>query len=177
MVTKKAAAGRVTAPKIKDVLEAPTPVSGWKKKSSEGILVRVPSGNTALIRTPGIEVFLTQGVIPNALMPLVTDSMKRGAAPKDEDLSAMIGNPEMVTQIVEMANAVCVFCCLDPKVEPVPDVDEQGKEEPRDPDLLYVDEVDFNDKMYIFSVAVGGTSDLEKFREEQATVMGTLSNR
>lgn len=171
MVTKKAAAGRVTAPKSKDVLEAPTPVSGWKK-SSEGILVRVPSGNTALIRTPGIEVFLTQGVIPNALMPLITDSMKRGAAPKDDDLAAMMGNPEMVAQIVEMANAVCVYCCLDPKVEPVP---EEGVG--RDPELLYVDEVDFNDKMYIFSVAVGGTSDLEKFREEQAAVMGSLSKR
>jgi hypothetical protein len=36
----------------------------------------------------------------------------------------------------------------------------------RDADTMYADEVDFNDKVFIFNFAVGGTRDLERFRSE-----------
>lgn len=164
---------RTTAkkPREEDVLEPPTPASSWKKKGSEGILIRVPSGNVARIRTPGIEVFVTQGTIPNGLMPMITASMKRGGPPKDDDLAKMLEDKEMLQQIIDLSSAVTVHCCLDPVVLPVP---EEGVE--RDPDALYVDEVDFNDRMYIFGVAVGGTSNLEQFHRQQAALMESVPN-
>jgi hypothetical protein len=165
--------GRTTPPKprTEDVLDDPTPAKDWKKRSGEGILVRVPSGNVAKIRTPGIEVFVTQGVIPNGLMPIIMDSMKRVGPPKDEDLVKMLEDKEALKQIIDLSSAVAVYCCIEPEVLPVP-----AEGEKRDPDALYVDEMDFNDRMFIFGVAVGGTSDLEKFREQQAAVMESLSD-
>jgi len=170
MVTKT---GRTTPPKTRteDVLEAATPATDWKKRSNEGILVRVPSGNVARIRTPGIEVFVTQGVIPNALMPIIMDAMKRAGPPKEQDLVKMLEDKDAIQQIVDLSSAVAVYCCIEPEVLPIP-----GDGETRDPDALYVDEMDFNDRMFIFGVAVGGTSDLEKFREQQTTIMESVSD-
>jgi hypothetical protein len=102
---------------------------------------------------------------------MITDSMKRAGPPKDEDLVKMMADPEAVQQIVELANAVTVHCLIEPVVLPMP-----AEGEKKDPDALYVDDVDFSDRMFIFGVAVGGTSDLEKFRDQQATVVGSLSN-
>jgi hypothetical protein len=49
------------------------------------------------------------------------------------------------------------------------------KESDRDPELLYVDEVDEDDKNFIMSWAFGGTSDLEKFREAKDKLVERLS--
>jgi len=191
MVTKKASApaglaeakeraksGRVTAPKprAEDVLGAPTAASEWKQRSgSEGILVRVPSGLVARIKTPGIEAFISQGAIPNALMPLIRDAMKRGGQPSEDELAEMLNDQGKIQEIVNLANSVSVHCFIEPRVWPMPAKDEEGNElVERDPDKLYVDEIEFNDRMFVFSAAVGGTSDVEKFREQQAAVMGAL---
>lgn len=48
------------------------------------------------------------------------------------------------------------------------------EEEYRDPEALYIDEVEMDDKMFIFGWAVGGTADLERFREESAAVLADV---
>jgi len=148
----------------------PTAASTWKKKTVGGTLLSVPSGNTALVRAPGMQVFLQQGVIPNGLMSIVKESMDKGKAPVEKTLSSMMDDPEKLQEIVQLADAVVVYCCIDPAVY-APPKDEEGTPVPftdprREGDKLYVDEVDFNDKMFIFNFAVGGSSNLEKFREE-----------
>ena len=149
---------------------SPTSASTWKKKTVGGTLISVPSGNTALVRAPGMQVFLENGVIPNALMPIIRDAMNKGTAPKEEDMTEMLSDPEKLKDLIELANSVAVYCCIDPKVEAVP-TDEAGVVIPmgdprRDDEILYIDEVDFNDKMYIFNFAVGGPADLAQFRTE-----------
>ena len=163
---------RVT-PSSKGTTDSPTSASQWKKQTVGGTLVRVPSGNTALIRTPGMQVFLESGVIPNALLPIIQEAMAKGGQPEETDMLAMMSDPEKIQEIVNLANAVTVYVCIDPVVAPVP-LDREGHVIPmgspdRDEDTLYVDEVEFNDKMYIMGVAVGGTAALEKFRAEQAS--------
>jgi len=148
--------------------DVPTSASVWKKKAVGGTLITVPSGNTALVRAPGMQTFLEQGVIPNALMPLIRDAMQKGSAPEESDMSEMISDPEKLKELIEMANAITVYCCIDPKVVGAPH-DAEGNLIPigdarRDEDILYVDEVEFNDRMYIFNFAVGGPADIEKFR-------------
>lgn len=169
--------------KTEEALESATSAKSWKKRTKEGLLVRVPSGNTAFIRTPGMEVFLEQGLIPNALLPLITESFQRGGPPKDEDLVGMLKDKEKLQEIIDMANAVTVYCCIDPVVEPIPvygpEHEKAGKVIPvgskdRNEDLLYVDEVDFNDKMFILGTATGGVEALERFREEQNLDVGTV---
>jgi len=80
----------------------------------------------------------------------------------DEELTReLMEDPSKIRQVFEMADAVAVYCVIEPELLPAPPDDE-----PRDPDKLYVDEVDMDDKMYIMSVALGGAKDLEKFRSE-----------
>lgn len=159
---------RPTPATVQGASGSPTPASTWKKKTVGGTLISVPSGNTALVRAPGMQVFLEQGVIPNALMPIIKEAMQKGAAPNESDMGDMIADPDKLRDLVELANAVTVFCCIDPKVSHPP-TDEAGVVIPmgdprRDEETLYIDEVDFNDKMYIFNFAVGGPADLDKFR-------------
>lgn len=158
---------------------SPTTASSWKKKTVGGTLVTVPSGNTCLITTPGMQAFIRNGVIPNSLMGIVQESMKTGQAPSEESLSPMLDDPKKLAELMQLADDVVVYCCLDPKVAHPPKImvmDDEGNpseqavafDDPsRDEDILYVDEVDLSDKMYIFNIAVGGPSDMAPFRQEQ----------
>lgn len=155
-----------------------TSASAWKKQTVQGTPLTVPSGNVCLVRAPGMSVFLKQGVIPNGLMPMIQDAMDKGKVPDDASLDASLGamleDPEKLQQLVDLTDAVAVYCCLEPKLEhPPQEMNSVGVmvtvpfDNPlRNPDVLYVDEVDFNDKMFIFTYAVGGTADLERFRQE-----------
>lgn len=53
------------------------------------------------------------------------------------------------------------------------DLDEQGN--PLDVDWIYADQIDLEDKFFLFSWAQGGTSDIEKFRAEQASNVESIS--
>lgn len=140
-----------------------TPASSWKSQGQEGTPLDLPSGNTALVRVPGMLVFLEQGFIPNSLMPIIQEAVNRGKAP---DPNKMPISPESLAEMAELVDKVAVYCVMEPELRPVPDKDENGRElEARDPNALYVDKVDLDDKTFIFNFAVGGTRDLEPFRE------------
>lgn len=172
--------GRTTPKKDTESLGEPTSAAAWKKGKTEGLLVRVPSGNTALIRTPGLEVFVRKGTIPNALIPLIQKSLKTGKEPTEDELAEVLGDDEGLDKIIDLAENVLVEVCIDPKVLPAP-VDEEGNRLPddhpdRDPDVLYADDVDFLDKMYIFSVATGGPSQMEAFRKQSGLDVGPVQS-
>jgi hypothetical protein len=174
--------GRVTAPKpVEEPLGDPTSAAAWKKGKAEGLLVRVPSGNTARIRTPGMDVFLHNGTIPNALIPLVQKSIRTGKEPTEKELEAILGDDAGLDKIIDLAENVLVEVCIDPVVAPTPYDDEGNRlkfdDSRRDENLLYADEVDFADKMFIFSVATGGTQNLERFREQSGLNVGVISER
>jgi len=109
-------------------------------------------------------------MIPNRLMPLVQKAMKTGQM---DDVNPQDIDDETMMDLLEMFNTVTAYCVVEPKVHNVPRT-EDGKPLPldqRDPELLYADEVDFQDQVFIFNVAVGGTADLEKFRRETEAFM------
>jgi len=179
MVAKKSTAkktpSRVTPSKVPDsgVLSGPTSASQWKKAGG-GTPIRVPSGNVALVKRPGLQVFLAQGKIPNSLMEFITQALKGKAQPKMEDLDL---NPEAMKDMMALVDAVVIHSCVEPQVVAVP-MDAKGNglvESYRDPNILYVDEVDIEDKMFIFNYAVGGTSDVDSFRKELTSVMDDVS--
>lgn len=139
-----------------------TSASEWKK-ASRGTPLRVPSGNTCLVKVLGMEAFLQQGMIPNSLMRYITGALAKGKPPSQqpEFLSLETLNPAELEEIIGLFNNVVVAVVIEPKVYPVP-----PEGEAKDDQLLYVDEVAFDDKVFIFQYAVGGTRDLEKFRSE-----------
>jgi len=170
MVAKKANTRVTTKKPDSGVPDGPTSALQWKKTSSGGTPIRVPSGNVALVKRAGLQVFLAQGIIPNSLMEFVTKSLKGNYKPKVEDLDL---SPDTMRDMMSLVDAVTVQSCIEPRVWPIPqDVKGNGMQsEYRDQDKLYVDEVDVEDKMFIFNYAVGGTADVESFRKEFAAVV------
>lgn len=158
-----------------------TAATEWKKQA-QGVPLEVPSGNTCLARPVGMQVFLQQGMVPNSLMPIVNAAINEG---KQFSLKELDLTPEKITDVMTLVDAVVCFVVTEPKVYPTPmrpTGDGEGDtafQEPvpveeRDDSRLYVDEVDLEDKMFIFQFSVGGTRDVERFRAEQAALVEPL---
>lgn len=158
----------------------PTTASTWRQRRAEP--VEVPSGNVALIRAVGLQAFIKSGVIPNSLMPEVQKILSNpedlGSDTTKELFKDQEITPETMMELLDMIDAVVCQCVVEPKVHSVPK-DEKGVEVPFEerPEIegLWVDEVDDEDKAFVFQFAVGGTRDLETFREEQAAQLESLS--
>lgn len=61
--------------------------------------------------------------------------------------------------------------------------DEQGRsvweeipQDERDEDVIYTDDVDLDDKSFIFNYVVGGSKDLERFRDELGDAVATVQS-
>lgn len=158
-----------------------TTAKGWKKSSdvaTRNVPLEVPSGNTCLVRPVGMQAFIAEGLIPNSLMGIVTTALEAGEKGEEVDEDAVVeqfiddikADPDRVMDMIRMADACTVYCVIEPKVAPAP-----GAGQDRDPDVLYVDEVDLDDKMFIMNFAVGGTRDLEPFREKVARGVESVS--
>lgn len=156
-----------------------TSAVSWKNSST--LELKVPSGKVAKVRNPGMKAFVTAGLIPNSLMPIVTEALERGAPPSPSALKkAAADNSKFIPEILEATDAVTIHCVIEPQVHKVPiwtiaevekglcTSEQVGQEAPqlKDDELLYVDEVDFEDKMFIFQWACGGTRDVERFRKQ-----------
>lgn len=138
--------------------EAMTPQQ-WKSKSSVPS-VEVPSGNIARIRRKALTVFMKTGMIPNDLLPIIQKALNAGRMEVKAD--ELMATPQLITSTLELIDMVVVECVVEPKVYPVPE-----REDQRDPELLYVDEVDWTDKQFIFAFVVGAVEDVAAFRRQQ----------
>lgn len=154
----------------------------WKTKARQGTDLPVPSGNVALVRNPGMRQFLETGVIPNELMDIVEKALKRGEAPDFAKVAQ--DDPKKTKAVLDMIDNVVRTTVIQPVVWPVPSAEECEKnlqeypdscdERGRLEDRLYVDEVDFEDRLYIFQWVSGGTRDLEQFRSELRATLADL---
>lgn len=183
---------------------ATTAAKDWISKKPKGTQeVKVPSGNICLVRVIDPEQMLMQGLIPNALLADVMKAAKEQAGVTsdvegftDEHAAVLmdkiINDPSELDQMMQMVNAICVNTVVEPTVLTVPlwshqDVldhrcteEMQGKEiavhiRP-EVDGLWVDQVDMEDRMFLFQFAVGGGEEIAPFREGVAAVMAALPN-
>lgn len=152
---------------------------GWKKNKGEEL--ELPSGNVALVKRPGPQALLSKGILPDTLMPIVQQAIRSGKGLKPQDIGDSLKDPDAIVSMLDAMDRLLVEVVVEPKVayhkrlvddiwEIIP-VAERNEDE-----LIYTDDVDEEDKMFVFNYAVGGTRDLERFRSEQAARMGDLSN-
>lgn len=159
----------------------PTNVGEWRSKRGEAI--ELPSGNVALVAKPDLRKFLHGGDVPDSLTALVKAQIS-GDQNKIEKEQAKMGEYDgMLEDYFTYMDYIVTQTVIEPVVLQVPTrEDEDGNIEdvPYDErDLeagLYADEVDFDDKMFLFDFAIRGTKDLESFRVEQAQLMGSSPN-
>jgi|SRR5882672_2462355 len=151
----------VTAKKSVDSKKTTT-VAAWK--SGFDPFLELPSGKVLKVRAAvGFQSLLKAGVIPNSLMGIVQSAMDNG---KEPDLSSFTGDTSKINQMLVMIDSIVMFMAVEPEIHEIPPDDEE-----RNSDLLYVDEVEDTDKMFIMQWATGGTRDLEQFRLEAGSVL------
>lgn len=175
-----------------------TKASQWKTKHKTGEhQLDLPSGNTALVRAVKPEAFLESGMIPDPLSGLISQAInsKRGLPPAK--MNEIANDPKKLAAALEMFDRVLVYCVVEPAVEMPPVCTVEGcghlytggegvhvdrknakyhkyQEPERDPEVLYADVVDMEDKQFIFQWSIGGASDVNKFRGEHAAALGAV---
>lgn len=152
-----------------------TSVTEWKK-STLAPPTLLPSGNYMRIKKVGLSIFTKTGMMPNSLMALAQKAIDNGKGghegPTEDEMAELMSDPQKIQDIADFMARMTIFVAQEPNVYPLPD---EGVE--RDPELLYIDEVDFDDQMFIFQVVTGGTTDLETFREQHGATMASLRGR
>lgn len=152
-----------------------TSVSAWKKSTVPPI-VEMPSGNLMRVRRIGLQALIKMGTLPNSLMAIADRAVGKGKQKpqevSNEELVDLLKDRKKVEEIGRFMDQVTILCAYEPKVEPLPP---EGVE--RDDDVLYVDEVDEEDKMFLFQVVTGGTTDVEAFRREHGSTMADIRGR
>lgn len=147
--------------------------------------ITVPSGQRCQVKRPGVEGLMIGGVLASVdtLTAMVeVKHVKRAKAaqrgkrydPEAEQakaLAEMSKDPEKLKTAIEMINQVTCFIVVQPHLEPVPEDGEREK------GVIYVDQVDLNDKLFLFQYAVGGTRDLERFRTEFDKTVGNVESQ
>lgn len=162
---RKAAQPRPTA------APRPTSVSEWKKTPDP---IELPSGKFIVVKPASLTSYIQTGQIPNSLMSVIqsqVNSRKKANKTGEEVMSEIVENPDGLRDLFSMVDRYVCLVALEPRVYPVPELED------RDPDRLYVDELDASDKMYLFQRSMGGTTDLESFRRELAAGLDLVQQR
>lgn len=138
--------------------------------------LEMPSGQIALVRRPGIQQLMVEGVLHKMdnLTALVDKKyIKKGGTGKPSDnidVGGLIGDPEAMSQILHTVDRVVCAVVVRPQVQMTPNDPTR-----RIPGVIYADSVDLQDKMFIFNWSVGGSKDLESFRRESEAIVGGLA--
>ena len=144
-----------------------------------------PSGTFCQIRKPNPQQLISLGLIDNldALSGLVDKKhIKRVKGSKIPTVSnagaeQIMENPKAVMDVLAIADKVIEYMVIQPTVRrPVyvtGQLDDKGKpiEAPlpfndRESDVIYTDQLDMIDKIWIFQYCAGGSGDLAQFRKQ-----------
>lgn len=143
-------------------------------KATEAIDLDLPSGNTCLVIRPGVQGLIKHGILDSldSLTGLVQTDLIDAKDPKKtaQAVVALASRPEDLLAALSLMDKVIAYVVQEPKVELPPEDDSE-----RDPEVVYADEVDNDDKMFIFQFVVGGTRDIESFRAQRSAMLGGIS--
>jgi hypothetical protein len=90
---------------------------------------------------------------------------------KDSDLSSIMDDPSKISNLRVVLDAVAIRAVVRPTLHPAPKTEDQ-----REAGLIYVDKLEFGDKMAIFSSVMKGVNALAQFREVPGEVVGDLAS-
>lgn len=161
-----------TAKQVKEAEVKRISQIGEFKKRLGGVLT-LPSGLTVRVFNPGgMAVFLDVDTMPNNLLAIVQKAIKEGKAPDlDQLTNKQEGiDPEMFKSMQEMMDNVALKVLVEPKLHPKPGIEDERRD-----DMLYVDELPMDDKMFLLNWVTSGVSDLETFRQQQKQGVDALA--
>lgn len=130
----------------------------------------VPSGQVCLVRRPGLDALMAEGLLGDldSLTQIVNSKHIERVNGKDSvNAASMLKDAKSVENVLHLVNkVVCATVIQPPVFMPPNDVTlrKQG--------VVYADSIDINDKMFIFQYVLGGTADLERFRQQSEDALG-----
>lgn len=150
-----------------------TSPDSWTSPRKQGFLLRLPSGNVCRVRrTLDLSYLIQSGKIPNPLRNTLAKMMdEEGTMLNFADLG-----PSERIQAVQMVRETVCRSVTEPKVHLVPEGENPETWIAPEGGLSIFDLSD-EDQFFIYSVAQGGATDLESFREQQARAMELVRAR
>jgi hypothetical protein len=169
---------------------------GSKAKANEFHDITLPSGATCQARRPGVQGLISIGILDSfdELTALVqtehigpnTTGGPGGQAKVTPDQAqaagrAILADKDKLATTFWLMDSITAYCITTPSVW----IDYQTKDETEDEfnirseqaakdGSVAVREIDLDDKMFILSWAMGGTSDLAAFRQGTQELMGSV---
>jgi len=140
--------------------------------------LELPSGATCLAIRPGAQGLIKAGLLDSldqltsfVQVEHIDANDPRKASETKVSVEELAKDPARLLEGLSLINRVVCFVVKAPVITMPPEDDD----EKRDPEAIYADDVDDDDKMFVFQWAVGGTSDLAQFRQESQKLMGSIS--
>ncbi|MGX9924104.1 DUF7391 family protein [Streptomyces sp. NPDC002248] len=147
----------------------PTSPKEWKKNQS--IPMELPSGNYLRIRRMSMQTLMATGKMPNRLMSIMKSAVDKGQGIDENKLAGeAIDDPKLLQDMVKFYDDLTMMMAVEPVIHPVPPT-----EQDRADDLLYVDEIDDEDKAFLFQYISGGVTDAESFRQQSQADLAAVS--
>lgn len=134
--------------------------------------LELPSGQVCLVRRPGVQRLMEAGVLRDidSLSAIVSEEhVQRVNGESKIDLTSLANDASAIDSLLSVVDRVLLHCVIKPQVLAPPETYAD-----RDPQAIYTDMVDIEDKMFIFQFAVGGTRSVEQFRAESLAAMGSV---
>jgi hypothetical protein len=152
----------------------------------QGVALELPSGKVVrAIRSMDILNLLKAGRIPNPLGSMIqrmVDSSQQGAKVKAPDMSEL--GMDGLREMMKMVDDCVLRVVVEPKVIAPPTIEDdedldaymarvQGwrPDREKNPGAIGLNQIDMDDRMFIFLFAQGMAADLKSFREEQKAAL------
>lgn len=140
---------------------APTPGAAWRAQSNATAITTLPlSGLAVEVGRVHLDALLLAGQIPDLLTPIVID-MLWSTIGQGEGKEKEI---EGTKQFFELVNIVVKAALVSPRVVDTPTADDE----------IAITDIDFGDRLIIYSLARQPGSVLHSFRAEQGPTMDAL---
>jgi len=143
-------------PELEEVLKV-TSGKEWRGEREEGRLKRLPSGKVVQLGKIRLRDLMTQGELPNPLMPHVIKMMggKKWEAESEADVQFLF----------DLLDFVCIKGFVEPKIV----------EEPEADDEISVRDVDFEDQLFVFDYVQSEIRFLTPFRPKRGADVAAVS--
>ena len=130
-----------------------TSAAAWREPRENGFVVTLPSGNTARIRPVALDVMIQDGRLPDLLSPIAARSLWT-----ETDVEEIGKVGELATGMAELFGYVCKASFIEPRVV---DGEDLGEGE------ISLSDVCFDDKAFVFQLAIQPAQVLHRFCEQQ----------
>lgn len=171
MATTKST-GRTTPKKVRETEPQVTSASEWRNKKKKGQIITLPSGLVArVMRVMDLMEMIKNGKIPSPLTGVINNMVSdKTAGPEKASEEQEKLDPDAVSEMLKLIDDCVARAMVEPKVE-IPPEDAPTYWEPEDEDAISINDMELDDRFFIFTFAQGFASDLESFRKGQAAFM------